>query len=54
MGLNLIGQYPLSNSESYRYVFVIVDYFSKLVDFVSLGNASDKPIADVFFGKLCF
>lgn len=46
--LDLICQNALSNAYRYRYVLVIVDFFSKLLVFVPLGNASAEAVPNAF------
>ena len=49
VGIDLIGPYPLSNPNRYRFVLVITDYFSKWVEFVPLRKASTQDVATAFF-----
>ena len=49
LGIGLIGPYPLSNPNTYRFVLEITDYFCKWVEFAPLRKASAHAVATAFF-----
>lgn len=49
IGMDLIGHYPLSNSNRCRFVFVIAGYFSKWVEFVPFRKASTPALPMLYF-----
>lgn len=48
VGIDLIGPYPASNPDRYRYVLVITDYFSKWSEFIPLKKASAQAVTKAF------
>lgn len=52
MKLDLIDPYTLSNTDRFRYVLIIVDYFHKWVELALVKKASAKTVASAFFYHL--
>ncbi|GFV96612.1 hypothetical protein TNCV_3387061 [Trichonephila clavipes] len=49
VSLDLLGPYPASQPERYRYILVIMDHFTKWVDVIPLRKASTKIVANTMF-----
>ncbi|GFT08805.1 retrovirus-related Pol polyprotein from transposon 412 [Trichonephila clavipes] len=47
--LDLLGPYPASRPERYRFVLVITDHFTKWSELIPLRKASAQAIANAFF-----
>ncbi|GFU09937.1 retrovirus-related Pol polyprotein from transposon 412 [Trichonephila clavipes] len=47
--LDLLGPYPTSRPERYRFVLVITDHFTKWSELIPLRKASTQAIANAFF-----
>ncbi|GFV45927.1 retrovirus-related Pol polyprotein from transposon 412 [Trichonephila clavipes] len=47
--LDLLGPYPASRPERYRFLFVITDHFTKWSELIPLRNASAQAIANALF-----
>ncbi|GFV70586.1 retrovirus-related Pol polyprotein from transposon 412 [Trichonephila clavipes] len=47
--LDLLGPYPASRPERYRFVLVITDHFTKWSELIPLRKASAQDIANAFF-----
>ncbi|GFV38538.1 retrovirus-related Pol polyprotein from transposon 297 [Trichonephila clavipes] len=47
--LGLLGPYPASRSERYRFILVITDHFTKWSDLIPLRKASAQAIANTLF-----
>ncbi|GFW65630.1 retrovirus-related Pol polyprotein from transposon 412 [Trichonephila clavipes] len=47
--LDLLGPYPASRPERYRFVLVITDHFTKWSELILLRKASAQAIANAFF-----
>lgn len=49
VGLDQISPYLIFNPENYKYAFLRVDNFSKLVDFILLRKDFSRAVAHAFF-----
>ncbi|GFW68367.1 retrovirus-related Pol polyprotein from transposon 297 [Trichonephila clavipes] len=47
--LDLLGPYPASRPERYRFILVITDHFTKWSELIPLKKASTQAIATAFF-----
>ncbi|GFW05939.1 transposon Tf2-6 polyprotein [Trichonephila clavipes] len=47
--LDLLGPYPASRPERYKFILVISDHFTKWCELIPLRKASAQAIANVFF-----
>ncbi|GFY07012.1 retrovirus-related Pol polyprotein from transposon opus [Trichonephila clavipes] len=47
--LDLLGPYPASRSERYKFILVISDHFTKWCELIPLRKASAQAIANAFF-----
>ncbi|GFY35748.1 retrovirus-related Pol polyprotein from transposon 412 [Trichonephila clavipes] len=47
--LDLVGPYPASRPERYKFILVITDHFTKWCELIPLHKASGQAIANAFF-----
>ncbi|GFV88102.1 retrovirus-related Pol polyprotein from transposon 297 [Trichonephila clavipes] len=47
--LDLLGPYPASRPERYKFILVISDHFTKWCELIPLRKASSQAIANAFF-----
>ncbi|GFW17984.1 transposon Tf2-6 polyprotein [Trichonephila clavipes] len=47
--LDLVGPYPASRPERYKFILVITDHFTKWCELIPLRKASGQAIANAFF-----
>ncbi|GFX98194.1 retrovirus-related Pol polyprotein from transposon 412 [Trichonephila clavipes] len=49
--LDLVGPYPASRPERYKFILVITDHFTKWCELIPLRKASAQTIANAFFNN---
>lgn len=54
VGLDVIGQYPLTISDRFKYVLVIINYFITWVVFVRLRKTPAKAVASDFLDNFVY
>jgi hypothetical protein len=46
VGMDIIGPYPQSSQHEYRWILIVIDYFSKWVELIALKSTEAKYIVD--------
>lgn len=47
IGLDVVGPFPKSSKHPYRYIFIVVDYFTKWIELFALERPDCRSIARI-------